>query len=73
MSGPMVFGGHQGQSRSPHMEASDEAPRSRTLMGTGAASEVEVKRGSNWGQGDAVIHGDSVWQKGMEVGETDRA
>ncbi len=26
MSGPTGFGGHQGQSRSPHVAASDEAP-----------------------------------------------
>ena len=73
MSGPTGFGGHQGQSRSPHVAASDEAPRSRTLRGTGAASEAEVKQGSTWGQGDAAIRGGSVWQRGMEVVQTDRA
>ena len=73
MSGPTGFGGHQGQSRSPHVAASDEAPRSRTLRGTGAASEAEGKRGSTWGQGDAAIRGGSVWQRGMEVVQTDRA
>ena len=73
MSGPTGFGGHQGQSRSPHVAASDEAPRSRTLMGTGAASEAEGERGSTWGQGDAAIRGGSVWQRGMEVVQTDRA
>ena len=73
MSGPTGFGGHQGQSRSPHVAASDEAPRSRTLRGTGAASEAEGERGSTWGQGDAAIRGGSVWQRGMEVAQTDRA
>jgi hypothetical protein len=72
MSGPTGVGGHQGQSRSPHVAASDEAPRSRTLMGTGAASEAEVKQGSTWGQGDAAIRGGSVWQRGMEVVQADR-
>jgi hypothetical protein len=53
--------------------ASDETPRSRTLLGTGAASEVEGNRGSTWGQGDVSIRGGSVWQRGMEVVQTDRA
>ena len=42
-------------------------------MGTGAASESEGERGSTWGQGDATIRGGSVWQRGMEVVQTDRA
>jgi hypothetical protein len=42
-------------------------------MGTGAASEAEVKQGSTWGQGDAAIRGGSVWQRGMEVVQADRA
>jgi hypothetical protein len=42
-------------------------------MGTGAAFEAEVKQGITWGQGDADIRGGSVWQRGMEVVQTDRA
>jgi hypothetical protein len=60
MIGPTDFGGHQGQSRSPHVAESDEAPRRRTLTGTGAASETEVKRVRTWGQGDVVIRGGNV-------------
>ena len=73
MNGPMDFGGHQGQPGFPQTAASDEAPRSRTSMGSAAASEAEEKQGSTWGQGDAVRRGGSVWHNGVEVVQVDRA
>ncbi len=73
MSGPTNVGGHQGPPGFPQKAASDEAPRSRTSIGSVAASEAEEKQDSTWGQGDVAIRGGSVWQNGAEVGQIDGA
>ena len=73
MSGSTGFGGHQGKPGFSQMAESDEAFRTRTSMSPVAASEAEGQQGITWGQGDAAIRGGSVWQRGMEVVQTDRA
>ena len=64
----MSFGGQWGQPGSAlQTTESDEALRLQTPMGLGTASEAGVGQGRTWGQDDVVIHGGSVWQKGVEV------
>ena len=73
MSGSTGFGGHQGKLGFPQTVESDEARRTRTSMRPVAASETEGQQVNTWGQGDAAIRGDTVWQTGVQVVQLGRA